>query len=38
MTVWYVLTGVSDRELATKLGLNFSPRPANAPKGCPSCV
>src|SRR4051794_24788887 len=26
LTVWYVLTDVSDQALATKLGINFAPR------------
>lgn len=29
--VWYVLTDVSDRQLARQLGLNWSPKLANAP-------
>jgi hypothetical protein len=37
-TVWYVLTDVSDATAARRLGLNFAPRLANLPKGCPSCV
>ena len=32
-TVWYVRTDVSDAALATKLGLNFAPRLANAGYG-----
>ena len=36
--VWYVRTDVSDAALATRLGLNFSPRLANANVGCPECV
>ena len=36
--VWYVRTDVSDSALALKLGLNFSPRLANADKGCVSCI
>ncbi|RWY51221.1 DUF7482 domain-containing protein [Mucilaginibacter gilvus] len=37
-TVWYVRTDVSDEQLAKELGLNFSPRLANAGKDCPFCV
>jgi hypothetical protein len=37
-TVWYVLTDVSDPAIARRLGLNFAPRLANLPAGCPSCV
>jgi hypothetical protein len=37
-TVWFVLTDVSDQQLATQLGLNFAPKLANAPVGCPGCV
>jgi hypothetical protein len=38
VTVWYILTDVSDRELAECLGLNFAPKLANASRGCPGCV
>ncbi|MGC2235718.1 MAG: hypothetical protein WA584_06130 [Pyrinomonadaceae bacterium] len=37
-TVWYILTDVSDQELANSIGLNFAPKLANAPVGCPGCV
>jgi len=37
-TYWYVLTDVSNAQLATELGLNFSPKLANAGRDCPSCV
>lgn len=30
-SVWYVLTDVSDRQLARQMGLNWSPKLANAP-------
>ncbi len=36
--VWYVITDVSDPALARKLGLNFAPKLANLPLGCPGCV
>jgi hypothetical protein len=32
-SVWYVLTDVSDQRLARQLGLNWSPKLANAPDG-----
>jgi hypothetical protein len=35
LTVWYVLTDVSDQELAKQLGINFAPRLANVPNGAP---
>ncbi|HEY0378366.1 MAG TPA: hypothetical protein VGC87_15730 [Pyrinomonadaceae bacterium] len=38
LTVWYVLTDVSDQGLADTLGLNFAPKLANAPHNCPGCV
>jgi hypothetical protein len=38
LTVWYVLTDVSDQGLANALGLNFAPKLANAPHNCPGCV
>lgn len=37
-SVWFILTDVSDRQLATEIGLNFAPKLANAPAGCPGCV
>lgn len=36
--VWFILTDVSDQSLATQIGLNFAPKLANAPVGCPGCV
>lgn len=36
--VWFILTDVSDQALATQIGLNFAPKLANAPVGCPGCV
>lgn len=36
--VWYVITDVSDEGLARDLGVNFAPRLANLPNGCPGCV
>ncbi len=36
--VWFVLTDVSDRGLAQKLGLNFAPRLANVTRGCSRCA
>lgn len=37
-SVWFILTDVSDQALATQIGLNFAPKLANAPVGCPGCV
>jgi hypothetical protein len=37
-TVWFILTDVSNPQLATALGLNFAPKLANSPRGCPGCV
>lgn len=38
-SVWYVVTDVSDRALATRYGLNFAPRLANlVTPDCPQCV
>lgn len=37
-TVWYVITDVSDENLAREMGINFAPRLANATNGCPGCV
>jgi hypothetical protein len=37
-TVWYVLTDVSDQQLANTLGLNFAPKLANSSHNCPGCV
>ncbi|MDQ3051641.1 MAG: hypothetical protein M3Q95_12200 [Bacteroidota bacterium] len=36
--VWYVLMDVSDKTLATQLGLNFAPRLIKADNGCASCI
>lgn len=36
--VWFILTDVSDQQLATQIGLNFAPKLANSPVGCPGCV
>lgn len=36
--VWFILTDVSDPQIATQIGLNFAPKLANAPVGCPGCV
>jgi hypothetical protein len=38
LTVWFVLTDVSDQELADTLGLNFAPKLANSSHNCPGCV
>ncbi len=37
-TVWFVRTDVSDKALASQLGLNFSPRLVNGDNGCASCI
>ncbi len=37
-TVWYVITDVSDAAMATELGVNHSPKLANAGVDCPACV
>ncbi len=37
-TVWFVITEASDSAMAARLGVNFSPRLANATNGCPGCV
>ena len=37
-TVWYVITDVSDADIARELGLNHAPKLANAPHDCPACV
>lgn len=37
-TVWFVITDVSDPAMARRLGVNFSPKLRNAPRGCPACV
>ncbi|MGB9177917.1 MAG: hypothetical protein WCB68_01625 [Pyrinomonadaceae bacterium] len=38
LTVWYVLTDVSDEGLANALGLNFAPKLSNASHNCLGCV
>lgn len=35
--VYFILTDVSDQQLATSIGLNFAPKLANVPNGCPGC-
>jgi len=37
-TVWFVMTDVSDEDLAEELGLNFAPRLANVKKDCLACA
>jgi hypothetical protein len=37
-TVWYVITDVSDADMAAELGVNHSPKLANAGTNCPACV
>jgi hypothetical protein len=36
--VWFILTDVSNAQLATSIGLNFAPKLANSSRGCPGCV
>jgi hypothetical protein len=38
VTVWYVITDASSAKEAKRLGVNFSPRLANLPRGCPTCT
>src|SRR4051794_33282950 len=38
VTVWYVITDASSATEAKRLGVNFSPRLANLPRGCPTCT
>lgn len=38
MTVWYVITDVSDDGIAETLGLNFAPNLADIANGCPGCL
>jgi len=38
MTVWYVITDVSDAAIATELGVNHSPKLANVTLKCPLCA
>ncbi len=37
-TVWYVVTDVSDADMARRLGVNHAPKLRNAPRDCPACV
>ncbi len=37
-TVWFVITDVSDADMASQLGINHSPKLANATRDCPACV
>jgi hypothetical protein len=37
-TVWYVITDVSDANIALQLGINHAPKLSNAPFMCPACV
>jgi len=37
-TVWFILTEASDLGLAHNSGLNYAPKLANIPIGCPDCV
>ncbi len=37
-TYWFILTDVSNEQLATKLGLNYAPKLANVQRGCPACA
>ena len=37
-TVWYVITDVSGRKMARRLGVNHAPKLRNAPVDCPACV
>lgn len=37
-TVWYVITDVSDENMARQLGINHAPKLRNAPMKCPACV
>jgi len=37
-TAWYVITDVSDAGMAAELGVNHSPKLANARTDCPACV
>jgi hypothetical protein len=36
--VSFVITDVSDRRLARRLGLNFAPKLPNITRGCPACA
>ncbi len=37
-TVWYVITDVSDENMARQLGINHAPKLRNAVRKCPACV
>ena len=37
-TVWFVITDVSDADMARQLGINHSAKLANATRDCPACV
>jgi hypothetical protein len=37
-TVWFVVTDVSDADIAKELGINHAPKLANASAMCPACV
>jgi len=37
-TVWFVITDVSDAEIANQLGVNHSPKLSNISRGCPACA
>lgn len=37
-TVWFVITDTSDANMASQLGINHSPKLANATRDCPACV
>ena len=37
-TVWFVVTDASDANMASQLGINHSPKLANATRDCPACV
>ena len=37
-TVWYVITDVSDANIALELGINHASKLSNAPSMCPACV
>ncbi len=36
-TVWFVVTDVSDADMARELGVNHAPKLANVPTMCPAC-
>ena len=36
-TVWFVVTDVSDAEVAREMGVNHAPKLANVPTMCPAC-